>query len=429
MVCRWSELDPDLRAWADKSGPRLLLTELRTRLVNGGKLRGRMRFRHGPITEDQRREIVELVGDHNAAVSTHWVQLDRAAANLRQSRYAMSLEELVQAWHGPVITKVEAKRRRVAAKVAQVAEQHRALLEIMDGVPQLEHERDMLAALGPAQTLRVPPGTATKAGAWTSYAAAVKAAAFWWPTYAAVGRVPVKSVAATALRDSGKWTRAGRLAFQNLVGMPFDQAVVVEQTEIRVKGPLVWRTDDVIVDARAGSPWVSVPARGALELGVLEARPDGVLLVENQTNFQHVCTDSAVPQRWLCVWFEGFASNDLVRFVRTFAHCPLAAWCDLDPSGIEIIDNLGRKAGRPVHAVGMEPDLWRSATKRDDSAADRVRWKRKAEHLAEHGPQQLRPLAHAISATGERVEQEEFEVYQRVLPTLVDRLDDLRRPG
>lgn len=185
----------------------------------------------------------------------------------------------------------------------------------------------------------------------------------------------------------------------------------------------------MIVDARAGSPWVSIPARGALELGVLEARPDGVLLVENQTNFQHVCTDSAVPQRWLCVWFEGFASNDLVRFVRTFAHCPLAAWCDLDPSGIEIIDNLGRKAGRSVHAVGMEPDLWRSATKRDDSAADRVRWKRKAEHLAEHGPQQLRPLARAISATGERVEQEEFEVYQRVLPTLVDRLDDLRRPG
>lgn len=420
------ELTEDLRRWLDKPGPAKFVEELRKRLVNGGKLRGRLRFRSGPISEDERREIVELLGDRKGTVSTHSVQLDHAAESLRASRYPVTLEELVEARHGTVITKFEAKRARIADKTRQVAERRDELLELMLPVPQLERERALLASMEPSATDRVPPRSATKAGAWPSYATAIKAAAWWWPRHLAGETTPAKGLAASALGGAKKWTTAGKLAFQNLVGMAFDQALAVEDTEIRLNGPLVWRVDDVIVDARLGDPWVSIPASGALRLGALVGRPDGMLLVENQTNFQHVCTDSTVPENWLCVWIAGFASEGLVRFIRKFSDWPLAAWCDLDPSGIDIIQNLMRETGRHVHAVGMEPELWKAAAKRADPAEKRAKWRERAKHLAAEGPQHLRPLAHAIATTGERVEQEELAVYDRVIPTLAERLRGLR---
>jgi hypothetical protein len=143
-----------------------------------------------------------------------------------------------------------------------------------------------------------------------------------------------KGLAATALQGSKRWTDASRVAFQNLVRVPFDQAVETADTEVRLRGPLRWRLDDVIVDA--SDPWVSIPARGALRLGDLKGDPDGVLLMENHESFEQVCGLPDVIDRWLCVWIKGFATDGLIEFVRQFASWPVAAWCDLDPSGIEI---------------------------------------------------------------------------------------------
>lgn len=134
-----------------------------------------------------------------------------------------------------------------------------------------------------------------------------------------------------------------------------------------------------------------------------------------------MCTNTDVHESWLCVWIKGFASHGLIEFIRRH-DWTLAAWCDLDPSGIEIIANVMNETGRDVHPVGMEPDLWRAARKRRDSDAKRHDWQQRAVQLSRTGPPRLRALATTISTTGERVEQEELAVYDRVIPTLATRL-------
>ncbi len=217
------------------------------------------------------------------------------------------------------------------------------------------------------------------------------------------------------------------MAFQNLVGTPFDQAVEKADAEVRLRGPLCWTLDDVIVDARTSNPWVSIPARGALRLGNLEGDPDGVLLIENHESFTQVCGLPDVIDRWLCVWIKGFATDGLIEFGRQFSRWPVTAWCDLDPSGIEIIQDVERRTGREVHPVGMDPEYWVTATKRHDLPADRMMWRERAVKLSESGPHRLRELAALMAATGERVEQEVLEVSDRVLPTLADRLREIHK--
>lgn len=414
-----SELPTELVEWASKSGPSTFLGALHARLVRGGQIRNWLRFKE-PLDENERRQLAELFGD-DGTVQASKVHLDRAQARLLGSRFPVLLEDLVAHAHGMIVTSTQRK----AAATMRVQGARDDLMRIMRDVPQLDGELVMLAALEPSATNRVPSGTATRATTWTPYASAIKAAATWWPRYVDGKETSAKGLAATALGGSKNWTDAGRLAFQNLVGRPFGDAVQTSDTEIRLRGPIVWRLDGVIVDAAAGHPWVSVPAGGVLRHGQLDGDPDGILLIENQETFQQVCTVPDVHWRWLCVWSKGFASHGLVDFVRRFDEVPLAAWCDLDPSGIQIIADLMKRVGRDVTPVGMESELWDAAAKRHDTAPDRRKWQDEAAQLAEAGPLPLRALARVIATTGERVEQEELVVRDRVLPTLAARLRSL----
>jgi hypothetical protein len=359
-------------------------------------------------------------------VSRDRVHLRLAQESLNASRAAMSLRDLVAIVHGPVVTRSARKQAREVRATQRVAAERHHLLAIMRPVPQLEAEFRMLAAQPIGPTSRVPGRSATRARSWSSYSAAVRAAAVWWPRHAEGRSTTEKGLAATAFRGSKRWTDAGRAVFQNLVGMPFDKAVEKADTEVRLRGPLRWTLDDVIVDARAGDPWVSIPARGALRLGDLKGDPDGVLLIENHESFTKVCGLPAVVDRWLCVWTKGFATNGLIEFVRQFSQWPVAAWCDLDPSGIEIIQDVERRTGLEVHPVGMDPEFWIAATKRHDLPADRDKWRVRAAELEVTGPYRLRELAALMAATGARVEQEALEVTDWVVPTLADRLREIQ---
>lgn len=99
------------------------------------------------------------------------------------------------------------------------------------------------------------------------------------------------------------------------------------------------------------------------------------------------------------------------------------AWCDLDPSGIEIIQNVEYKTGREVRPLGMTAELWWRGTKRDDPPEVQKMWRERAVKLEASGPESLRELARCIMATGERVEQESIEVSNLVIRALVDDLD------
>jgi hypothetical protein len=73
-----------------------------------------------------------------------------------------------------------------------------------------------------------------------------------------------------------------------------------------------------------GYPWIGLPSRGIHVIGQIERDVRGVL----------------------------------VNFLRTMNDLPIAAWCDLDARGIEIVTELAGRLGREITPVGMGTELF-----------------------------------------------------------------------
>jgi hypothetical protein len=301
------------------------------------------------------------------------------------------------------------------------------LLNMMAQIDELRDERALLAACLPGSPLRVPKASATGTEAWSVYENVIRAAAVWWPHRHAGGEsLTAKGLASKAFRNSKAWTAERELAFSNLVGISFDQAVTQADTDVRVRGPLVWRLGRVAADAGVAEPWISLPAKGLHAAGIVSCAAHGVLLVENSDTFEQVCRIPEIVERWLCVWGKGHTSDGVVALLSYLAPRPVAAWCDLDADGIGIIDVLARKLQRPVHPVGMNLDLWRSTPHRRQKPEQIARDKALATKLAAKGPEPLRSLAQEIATYGGSCEQEAIQ--DLVLPDLVDALAAIVRP-
>ncbi|MET8941834.1 Wadjet anti-phage system protein JetD domain-containing protein [Streptomyces rubiginosohelvolus] len=299
-------------------------------------------------------------------------------------------------------------------------EMRKELLALMAPVPELDWERALLEGCPVGSALRVPLGSAVRTEAWTAYEAAVRAASVWWPADLAGERLSAKELAGLALGGSKKWTPARQAAFENLVGVSFDLAVDEADIDVRVRGPLRWRVGSVAADASVANPWIAVPA-GALRLvGEVEHGGRGVFLVENSDTFERVCAIPEVTSQWLCVWGKGYVTNQLVALLEWMRPQRLAIWGDLDADGIAIIDDLSRRLGRKVHAVGMEVELWRAGPYREQEPEQYVKAQSLAARMADEGPVELRALASEIAVTGESLEQE--PLHRKVLPRLVELL-------
>lgn len=301
------------------------------------------------------------------------------------------------------------------------------LLNLMHPVKQLAEERRLLAGCSAGIPLRVPAGSVTRTDAWTVYEAAVRTASIWWPFRLAGEEMTAHALAAKALRDSKGWTPQRAQAFANLVGVSFDQAVTQTDTDLRIRGPLLWRVGNVAADAATAVPWVAVPAKGLHVSGIVQCTANGVFVVENADTFEQVCKLPGLADTWLCVWGEGYVSHGLVPLIASLPPLPLAAWCDLDADGIGIIHDLSSKLGRPVHAVGMDLELWQTTVHRRQKPASIERDRSRAAKLYVEGPEDLRPLASHIAARGGSCEQQ--SIHDRVLPCLAKRLNTLLADG
>ena len=198
------------------------------------------------------------------------------------------------------------------------------LLGMMAQADILRAERDLLAAARPGSPLRVPEGSAAGTEAWSVYEHAVRAAAVWW-THRASGAEPLtaKSLASKAFRNSKGWTPERELAFASLTGTSFDHAVSQADTDLRIRGPLVWRVGRVAADAAAAEPWVAVPASGIRAAGIIRCDAAGVLLVENSDTFEQVCMRRAITRQWLCVWGKGQISDGVAALLSYLAPRPV----------------------------------------------------------------------------------------------------------
>jgi hypothetical protein len=291
------------------------------------------------------------------------------------------------------------------------------MLSMMARVEALHYERTLLATCPPGSPLRVPNDSASGSEAWSVYENAIRAAAVWWSHRRSGGEpLTAKGLAAKAFRNSKDWTPERQLAFSNLIGISFDQAVTQADSDVRIRGPLIWRLGRVAADAAVAEPWIGVPAKGLHAAGIVKCTADGVLLVENSDTFEQVCKISEVTERWLCVWAKGYTSHGVLALVSYLAPRCIAAWCDLDADGIAIIDVLSRKLQRAVEPIGMDLDLWRSTPHRRQKRAQVARDKSIATSLAAHGPKNLRPLASEIAMYGGSCEQEAIQ--DQVIPHL-----------
>jgi hypothetical protein len=297
------------------------------------------------------------------------------------------------------------------------------LLELMSAVEELTAEAELLAACPAGGPLRPPAGTATGTEAWTVYEAAVRTAAAWWPFRRAGQELTAHALAAKALRDSKAWTAQRAQAFSNLVGLSFDQAVAKTDTDLRIRGPLLWRVGGVAADAATAVPWIAVPANGLHVSGVVECTAKGIFVVENADTFEQVCKITEISTSWLCVWGEGYVSHGLVPLICSLPPLPLAAWCDIDADGIGIINDLSDKLSRRVHPIGMDLELWQTSEHRRQKPTAIQRDRSLAAKLAVAGPEELRALATHIAASGGSCEQQ--SIHDKVLPHLGEDLHAL----
>jgi hypothetical protein len=301
----------------------------------------------------------------------------------------------------------------------------RELLQVMEPVEQLAQERQILAAVPEIAGLVVPAGSRVRTAAWSVYEAAVRAAAQWWELRGQGEKeVTLKQLAAHALGGSKTWTAQQQVGFANLIGMDFEDAVREEDTDLRVKGPLAWHIGEVAADAAVAQPWVGLPSQGIRVIGQAQCSARGVLVIENSDTFGAVCRRlPELTEHWLCVWGAGYARDQLVTFLQWLQPRPIVAWCDLDADGIGIIHDLSRRLGIPVHAVGMDVDLWREGPyrRRKNPEQDKALDAEHAADLAQRVTGPLRELALAVAESGESREQE--TLYPSVLPRLPELLE------
>ncbi|MDT9700280.1 Wadjet anti-phage system protein JetD domain-containing protein [Streptomyces sp. P17] len=301
----------------------------------------------------------------------------------------------------------------------------RDLLQVMEPVEQLAQERQLLAAVPEDAGLVVPAGSLVRTAAWSVFEAAVRAAAQWWELRGQGEKeVTLKQLAAHALGGSKTWTAQQQVGFANLIGMDFEDAVREEDTDLRVKGPLSWRIGEVAADAAVAQPWVGLPSQGIRVIGQAHCSARGVLVIENSDTFGVVCRRlPELTSQWLCVWGAGYARDQLVMFLQWLQPRPIVAWCDLDADGIGIIHDLSRRLGAPVHAVGMDVDLWRQGPyrRRKNPEQEKALDAEHAADLAQRVTGPLRQLALAVTESGESREQE--TLYTSVLPRLPELLE------
>lgn len=170
-----------------------------------------------------------------------------------------------------------------------------------------------------------------------------------------------------------------------------------------------------MANAAEAYPWIAVPAEGIRKVGRVTCSALGIFVIENSEAFEQVCLLDGITDGWLCVWNQGNPSKRLMRFLAEL-NLPIAAWCDLDAYGIQMIHKMQKYIGRPITPVGMSVHLWRSGTKLDQTDEKLARARQLAARMVAEGPPALRELATAIAETGECCEQE--TLYRHVLPSL-----------
>jgi hypothetical protein len=103
----------------------------------------------------------------------------------------------------------------------------------------------------------------------------------------------------------------------------------------------------------------------------------------------------------------------------------VAAWCDLDADGVNIVVDLSSRPWAEVLTVGMDVDLWLAAPVPDPIGDVARSWPAQATSLVDRCPPHLRKIGRGDrrDRTGQGREQETLQrEVARALRTILERL-------
>jgi hypothetical protein len=418
----------EVRAWAATPGGAKFCAALWRRLSRGRGGGFVTPLRLGPLTDTERVNIDDLFG-RRAWHNQNAIRLDVADGVLREGRLGFGLRQLITVVRGQVVTQSEARRARTAAQTEEVRAARQALADTIEGILELTDEHIRLQLLGNESKWVVPADSRTGCRNWKTYDQTLRIAAVYYRWPRSDGKIPEQRLATSALHNSKIWTPASRMAFQRLISKGLGEVVELRDRPVRVCGPLTWQVDNrAAVLADFVDPWVGLPIRALIESDLGTKRPRGLLLVENSENFEQVCRNTSVPETWLVVWSEGYTGDLDHQLIQRFPDIPIAAWCDVDPHGIGIIGRAQNAISRFITPIGMDVELWRTATRDYHPDAEaRAKCRRAAEEVARVAPASLKALLDLFRDTGCGVEQQHEAIYDAVLPGLPALLKELER--
>jgi hypothetical protein len=224
-----------------------------------------------------------------------------------RARLPSVVAEEVAAWAGKVDP--DAARASLLARLAGVGVVATPRGGPPPGTPsaRLAAEAGLLAAEPADAPLRLPAGSAAAPVTvnWATYTAALNAAAIWLQ-HSPQRRLTSRELAGLAFGNSKAWTPARQACFSAILGLTFSDACATGERAVLVGGPLQWHVKDGYrADARAGIPWLGLPAGSIPHLKLEASDARGVLVIENQQTSRPPCA-SASASTW---WWSGAAAT------------------------------------------------------------------------------------------------------------------------
>lgn len=277
-----------------------------------------------------------------------------------------------------------------------------ALLAEIEDSERAALEAQLLKEVAGGAPLGVPQGSQCSSRSWSVYSAALRGLAEWERLQEHGVKPSSREVAARALGSSKAWTPARIRAFEQLAGMPFDEAMNHVEPVVKFRGPIKWAYRGAVGDGLSAHPWVGLPASMLGDLELLEANIEAVLVIENEKTFEEVIRRTTVSESALILYGGGFLGEAEIDLLRLLDR-PIWAWGDLDPKGIQIVCDIAARTGLDVRPLLMEGHWLEKAPGRQ-ATPEQVALAASLAGQSLEPP--LQGLAAAIAASGRVVEQE-----------------------
>lgn len=222
------------------------------------------------------------------------------------------------------------------------------------------------------------------------------------------GCVPRERLLSTTIAGASKAIRVGdyREELEEALGLPLDEVVRKGSDAAIVAGPIRFRVNGIVTDARGVPPWLALPIETIDAMEALSVEADRLVTIENLTAFEEDVR-RGLPPRTIALYVGGFAGRVERRMLDRLVAAGIRRvdhWSDLDVGGLRILRQIRSlvPVDVEVRPFRMDHELLGQLPTQPLTEHDRAALR--AWLADEDAPD--RDLAEALLATGRKAEQE-----------------------